>query len=160
MLSGTAAAKPRRCERIGHPPGIGSYKAVEGFLATVAGLGFAPETAGASLVGTAAGAYELSSGGGQAATGIFQLGRAFTGRGGPETKGEQYAAIASGPLSGIALLGSGFSTSDAERAANFESVFTAGTGLINSSAASGLIQSSVDAGLTALGVTNAGGCAQ
>jgi hypothetical protein len=39
--------------------------------------------------------------------------------------------FASGPLFGLAVLGSGFSTEDAERAANFESALSAGTGLIN-----------------------------
>jgi RHS repeat-associated protein len=138
--------------------GIGSYKATKGGVDALAGLGFAPETGGASLTATLAGSYELTSGVGQGVTGFSQLRRAVTGNGGPETKHEQYAAIASGPLSGMLVLGSGFSTADAERAANFESVFTAGTGLINSSTASGLIQATVDAGLTAMGIANSGGC--
>jgi len=135
---------------------IGAYKAFQGAILTAGGLGLAPASDGVSLVDAAGGAYLLSAGGGQTASGIFQLGRMFTGNGGPETTGEQYAAIAQGPISGVALLASGFGPSDAERAANFESMFTAGSGLINSPEVSSVI----DAGLTALRISNAGGCHQ
>jgi hypothetical protein len=49
---------------------------------------------------------------------------------------------------------------DAERAANVESVFSVGTGVVNSDGVSGLINSAVDAGLTAMGISNSGGCSQ
>jgi RHS repeat-associated protein len=136
--------------------GIGAYKAVKGAILTAGGLGFTPATSGASLVDAAGGGYLLSAGVGQAATGTFQFGRALTGNGGPETTGEQYAGIAQGPISGIGVLASGFSLSDAESAASFESIITAGEGLINSPGVSSLI----DAGLTAVGISTTGGCQQ
>ncbi|MFZ0410206.1 MAG: RHS repeat-associated core domain-containing protein, partial [Candidatus Acidiferrales bacterium] len=113
--------------------GIGGYKAVQGAAATVAGVGLAPETAGASLPLALTGLYAFTAGSGEAATGVSQLKRAMTGNVGPETAFEQDATIASGPIFGLAALGSGYSKADAERAANFESFYMAGTGLINSS---------------------------
>ena len=159
----------RRSRRVCHPgvslgiqgslnSGIGGYKAFQGTVMTVGGLGLAPETGGASLPAVAGGAYLTTTGGGQAASGFSQLTRAFTGNGGPETPFEQRATIASGPLSGLLVLGSGFSMEDAERAANFESAFTAGTGLVNSSTLSELLSGAVDAALTGMGIANTGGC--
>jgi RHS repeat-associated protein len=133
---------------------LGSSKVVDGAGEALVGLGLAPETGDASVAVTAAGGYTMVSGGGQAATGTFQLNRAVSGNGGPETTGEQNAAIASGPISGTLVLASGFGPSNAEAAANFESIFSIGTGLVNSPDVSGLI----DAGLTYLGVSDSGGC--
>ncbi|MGA7090342.1 MAG: hypothetical protein WBX12_06635, partial [Candidatus Acidiferrales bacterium] len=104
--------------------------------------------------------YAFTAGSGEAATGVSQLKRAMTGNVGPETAFEQDATIASGPIFGLAALGSGYSKADAERAANFESFYMAGTGLINSSTGSELVQGTVDASLTAMGIANTGGCPQ
>lgn len=137
---------------------LGLTRQLGGAMATWAGLGLAPATGGLSLTSTVVGSYEFTSGGGQALTGLSQFRRAITGDGGPDTSLEQFATIASGPLSGMAVVASGYSTADAVRAANFESAFTAGTGLINSPTFSELIKGTVDAGLTAMGIANGGGC--
>lgn len=139
---------------------IGSTKAIDGTVEALAGLGFAAPTEGASLTATLVGTYGLTSGGGQAVTGMTQIQRAVTGDSGPETKVEQYAAIASGPFSGALVLASTGNPEQAERAANFESVFTAGTGLINSRSVSEFIQGAVDGALTAMGIANTSVCTQ
>ena len=64
----------------------------------------------------------------------------------------------------IAAKMSGASSSDAERLAKFESLFTAGIGLVNSSVASELIENTVDTGLSLLdfenimGIEDSGAC--
>jgi RHS repeat-associated protein len=140
--------------------GIGGYKAVKGFLATLTGLGFGPETGGISLIAAAGGGYLATTGGAQTVIGVSQLQRAYTENGGPETTTEQWATVFSGPAFGFSALASTGDMAYAERMANFESAFSGGVGLINSSTVSEVIGGAVDEGLTLLGIAGTGGCAQ
>jgi hypothetical protein len=136
--------------------GIGTYKAIKGTLAAMGGEELAPETGGITATVVIVGSYVAVTGLGQAGTGFGQLARSFTGNGGPETTLESGATLLSGPLAASASLLSRSSVGDAERAANFESVLSGGSGLVNAPAMGSL----VDAGLTAAGMASGTGCSE
>ena len=90
---------------------------------------------GATGVGAPAaavlGVYGIVSNFGQGLAGASQLFSAFTGNYGTPAKAAQLGNILSGPVSGLGTLMGGGSFANAERNAGYESMYTAGSGLVN-----------------------------
>ncbi len=107
-----------------------------GLGAAVAGLGATGAGAPAAAV---LGVYGTVSIFGQGLTGAAQLYSAFTGNYGTPGRVAQVGNILSGPVSGLGTLVAGGSMAAAERNAGYESLFTAGSGFIDSIRSAGNI---------------------
>lgn len=135
------------------------YKAQE--LPTVVG-GLAATGAGATAAGVLA-AYGTTSIFGQGLTGVAQFYSAATGNYGGPVQVAQIGSVLSGPVSGLGTLIAGGSLASAEKNANYESLFTAGTGLVDAlwkDSASSFVANVVDWSNTNLGLLPgaSGGC--
>jgi len=131
--------------------GSAIYKAQE-LPAAVAGL--AATGAGAPAAGVLA-AYGTTSIFGQSLAGMAQLYSAATGNYGRPVQVAQIGSILSGPASGLVTLVAGGSLARAEKNANYESLFTAGTGFVDAAlkdSASSFIANLVDWSNTNLGL--------
>jgi len=138
--------------------GLGEVKtAVAGGVA-IAGIAGAPETGGLSLAATAAAGYGVITSQGQVLSGMGQLYTAFSGNL-PAGQGIQQAGdIIAGPLVGVPTLVATQNPATAQRAANYESFITAGTGFVNSKGFGEAVQGAVDLGLSAMGLAGDDGC--
>jgi RHS repeat-associated protein len=138
--------------------GLGEVKtAVAGGVA-IAGIAGAPETGGVSLLATAAAGYGVISSQGQVLSGMGQLYTSFSGNL-PAGQGIQQAGdIMAGPLVGVPTLAATQNPATAQRAANYESFITAGTGFVNSKGFSEAVQGAVDFGLSAMGLAGGDSC--
>jgi RHS repeat-associated protein len=107
--------------------GVAAAK-IPDLIGTVVALGATGEGAPAAAV---LGVYGTTSIFGQGLAGAAQLYSAFTGNYGAPAQVAQIGNILSGPVSGLGTLLAGGSLATAERNAGYESMFTAGSGLIN-----------------------------
>jgi hypothetical protein len=138
--------------------GLAIYKAQE---LPVAVAGLASTGAGAPAAAVTA-VYGTTSIFGQGLTGVAQLYSAATGNYGRPVKVAQIGSILSGPVSGLGTLIAGGGLARAERNANYESMFTAGTGTVDGfmKESAGMIASLADWSFTYLGLQPgaSGGC--
>jgi hypothetical protein len=107
--------------------GLAAYKAtvLPGAVGTLGSTGVGAPAA------AVLGVYGTVSITGQAISGTAQLYSAFTGNYGTPAKIARVGNILSGPATGLGTLITGGSLATAERNAGYESIYTAGTGLIN-----------------------------
>jgi hypothetical protein len=112
----------------------------------------------ANLLATAAAGYGIVTSQGQVASGMGQLVTAFSGNL-PAGQGmQQVGDIMAGPIVGVPTLVATQNPATAQRAANYESFFTAGSGLVNSKNFTEALQGAVDFGLSAIGLAGEEGC--
>jgi RHS repeat-associated protein len=138
--------------------GLGETKTLAYGTLGVAGVAGAPETGGVSLLATAAAGYGIVTSQGQVASGMGQLVTAFSGNL-PAGQGiQQVGDIMAGPIVGVPTLVATQNPATAQRAANYESFFTAGSGLVNSKNFTEALQGAVDFGLSAIGLAGEEGC--
>jgi hypothetical protein len=134
------------------------YKAM-GLGEAVFGLG---STGGGAPAAAVLAVYGTTSIVGQGTTGAAQLYSAFTGNYGTPTKVAQIGTILSGPATGLGTLALGGSLNTAERNASYESMFTAGTGLVDAiqKESGSMIGNAIDWSLGYLGMQPgaSGGC--
>jgi hypothetical protein len=124
--------------------------------------GLAATGAGAPAAGVLA-AYGTTSIFGQGLAGVAQLYSAATGNYGRPVQVAQIGSILSGPVSGLVTLVAGGSLASAEKNANYENLFTAGTGFVDAlwkDSASSFIANLVDWSNTSVGLLPgaSGGC--
>jgi RHS repeat-associated protein len=138
--------------------GLGETKTLAYGTLGVAGVAGAPETGGVSLLATTAAGYGIVTSQGQVASGMGQLVTAFSGNL-PAGQGiQQVGDIMAGPIVGVPTLVATQNPATAQRAANYESFFTAGSGLVNSKNFTEALQGAVDFGLSAIGLAGEEGC--
>lgn len=138
--------------------GLGELKTLGFGTLGVAGVAGAPETGGVSLFATAAAGYGIVSSQGQVTSGLGQLYTAFSGDVSAGKGIQQVGDIMAGPMVGVSTLVITGSATTAQKFANYESLFTAGTGLVNSKTVSEAIQGTVDFGLSVFGLASDEGC--
>ena len=138
--------------------GLGEAKTLAYATLGVAGVAGTPETGGVSLLATAAAGYGIFTSQAQVASGAAQLYTAFSGdlQGGQGM--QQVGDIMAGPVLGVPTLVATQNGATAQRAANYESVVTAGSGLVNSKGFGEAVQGAVDFGLSAMGLAGDDGC--